>query len=172
MALHPHHARVSPKAPLISESSSSEPTSRANSATHRKWIFDLIIGILFLVVGYLSYSLYTNRVAAPVETQVSGFTPFGKPTQIDVLNGCGVAGVAAKISARLRQRGFDVVEIRNYKSFDLRQTIVIDRVGNLAQALRVASALGVGRDNVIQEINLDYYVDVTVVIGKDFESLH
>jgi hypothetical protein len=156
----------------MSETMSSEPASPSNSTTQRRWIFNLIIGILFLVVVYFSYSLYTNHVATSAESQGSGFTPLGKPIQVDVLNGCGVAGAAAKISTRLRQRGFDVVEIRNYKSFDIRETLVIDRVGNLHQALQVASALGVGRENVIQEINFDYYVDVTVVIGKDFQSLH
>jgi len=91
--------------------------------------------------------------------------------QIDVLNGCGDPGMAGKCSAFLRARGFDVVEMRNYKTFDLGESLVIDRAGNRENAERVAYALSVPKRNIIQQINQDYYVDVSVVIGKDYKTL-
>ena len=49
--------------------------------------------------------------------------------------------------------------------------MVIDRVGNLKNAEKVAYALGVKKQNIVQQLNQDYYVDVSVVIGKDHSSL-
>jgi len=42
----------------------------------------------------------------------------------------------------------------------------------LTAAQRVARALGVKEGNVIQQINPDYFVDVSVIIGKDFTQLN
>jgi hypothetical protein len=91
--------------------------------------------------------------------------------QIDVLNGCGDAGTATKFASFLRARGYDVVEMRNYKTFDLSESLVIDREGDLENAEKVAYALGVGKENIIQQINQDSYVDVSVVIGADYRKL-
>ena len=64
-----------------------------------------------------------------------------------------------------------MVEMKNYSSFRVAETLVIDRVGDLAAARRVAGALGVRESNVVQQINPDYFVDVSVVIGEDYTSL-
>jgi hypothetical protein len=49
--------------------------------------------------------------------------------------------------------------------------MVVDRVGNMQNAERVAYALGVKKENILQQMNPDYYVDVSVVIGKDYHAL-
>lgn len=61
--------------------------------------------------------------------------------------------------------------MRNYKTFDLEKSLVIDRAGDMLNAEKVAYAIGVAKENVIQQINQDYYVDVSVVIGKDYHTL-
>jgi hypothetical protein len=71
----------------------------------------------------------------------------------------------------LRTNGFDVVEMKNYKVSNIPHSIVVDRVGNLAAARRVAAALGISDKNVVQQLNPDYFVDVSVIIGADYSSL-
>ena len=39
-------------------------------------------------------------------------------------------------------------------------------------AYRVANALGVSEANVIRESSPDFYLDVSVIIGHDFEKLN
>lgn len=92
--------------------------------------------------------------------------------QIEVLNGCGISGIANAYTGVLRSNGFDVVETGNFDHFDLQETIVISRSGVLDNAKRVASALGVKEINVIREESPDYFLDVTVVIGHDYEQLN
>lgn len=92
--------------------------------------------------------------------------------QIEVLNGCGVSGIANAYTGLLRSNGFDVVETGNFESFDLQETIVISRSGVMDNAYRVANALGVPEQNVIRESSPDFFLDVSVVIGHDYEKLN
>jgi hypothetical protein len=137
----------------------------------RSLVLNVLIALLILLVGYLAYSLMDRTVLhRPVDTAKVGAGTTGV-IQIDLLNGCGASGVATSFRDYLRARGYDVVEMRNYKSFDVDQSLVIDRTGSLVNAEKVAYALGIKKSNVIQQINPDYFVDVSVVIGKDFPSL-
>lgn len=149
----------------------SPASTTAFSRILRLRVLNAVIILLAVVVGFLSYSLIRRHVIAPpVETTGSG-TSEGGVIQINVLNGCGVDGAASRCTTFLRDRGYDVVEIRNYKTFDVDESLVIDRTGNLTTAEKVAYALGIRKTNVIQELNPDYYVDVSVVVGRDFSSL-
>ena len=119
------------------------------------------------MVIYLAYSFIArNFINPPIQTKTDN-----KVIQIDVLNGCGIPGVAIKFTDYLRARGFDVLEMGNYKSFDVEETLVIDRTGKSDNAHKVAYALGVDDKNIIQQISPDAYLDCTVVIGKDFNNL-
>ncbi len=76
-----------------------------------------------------------------------------------------------RLQATLRQNNFDVVQIGNYRSFDIDNTLVVDRTGKKINALKVAEALGIDPKNVIQQINNDYFLDVSLIIGRDFNHL-
>lgn len=95
----------------------------------------------------------------------------GEIIQVEVRNGCGVDHLAAKTTDFLRQRGFDVVEVGDHTSFDQQHSVVIDRVGNLESARRVAAALDIPEDRVVQDIRHDYYLDASVIIGHDYKTL-
>jgi len=71
----------------------------------------------------------------------------------------------------LRARGYDVVEVRNYRTFDVKESFVIDRTGELDNAEKIAYALGIRKENIVQQLNPEYYIDVSVVIGRDHASL-
>lgn len=97
--------------------------------------------------------------------------PAADIVQLEVLNGCGVLGVADKFTEYLRKKNFDVVQVGNYISFDIDKTLIIDRTGNVANAEKVAGFLGIDESRIIQQINNDYFLDVTLVIGKDYGQL-
>lgn len=135
----------------------------------------LNISIFFLIAIniYMGYSIYiklnyktTTFDDEIVEGKVADLI------QVDVRNGCGVTGVADRYTDFLRKKGFDVADTGNYISSDIDETIVIDRIGNMANAFEVAKALGVKKQNIIQQLNKDYFIDVSVIIGKDYLSLN
>lgn len=107
--------------------------------------------------------------AAPVSNAASDSAR--EIIQVGVRNGCGQPGLAAEMRSYLVQRDFDVVEVGNHSSFDLDSSLVIDRVGDLAAARRVAAALGIPRRRVRQDLRPEYYLDASVLIGSDYRTL-
>jgi len=134
-------------------------------------ILNVAIVVLVMVVGYLAFSFLTRLLFAPPVDVVRAGDPRGGVIQVDVLNGCGAPRQATNLTAFLRSRGYDVVEIRNYHRYDVKETLVIERAGELRNAEKVARALGVPRTHIIQQLNPDYFVDVSVVVGLDYGTL-
>ena len=150
------------------------PRSTATAPSRRdlrSLILDVIIGALGLLVLVLAWSFLSRTVFHPPVDPVRSGSAARSTIQLDILNGCGASGAGTQATAYLRARGFDVVEYRNYRNFDVQETLVIDRAGNRENAEKVAYALGVAKGNIIEQINEDYYVDVSVLLGRDFGSL-
>ncbi len=135
-------------------------------------VLNILIVVLVLATGYFSYAFISNNyfASSPSAPDTVKARPV-RVLQLDVINGCGAKNVGAKFTDYLRAHGFDVVEVKNYKSSRVPQTLVVDRVGNLDAAREVALALGVENQNVIQQLSPDYYVDVSVIIGEDYATL-
>lgn len=91
--------------------------------------------------------------------------------KVEVLNGCGVSGVADKLTNYLRENKIDVVNLGNYRSFEIEKSIVIGRNKKIKNAELVASLVGLDQNSVIQQINPDYLLDVTFILGKDYRNL-
>lgn len=146
---------------------------KAKQSSPVNLILNIVIVLLATVVIFLFYSFISNTFLNPKVDPYVGDnrTTRGQIIQLDVLNGCGVGGVAQKFTDYLRKRNFDVVQLGNYTTFDVERSLVIDRVGDLQTARKVAYALGIDEKNVIQQISPDYYLDVSVVIGKDYSDL-
>ncbi len=135
------------------------------------WTLNVIIFLLFIVVAYLLYAFLFQQIPPNENNQPTVIDTTRQIIQVEVLNGSRGKGIAAKFTNYLRTKGIDVVDTRNYRSSDIEETIVIDRIGNLQNASQVANALGVSDTKIIQQINTDYFIAVTVVIGKDYPKL-
>ena len=130
----------------------------------------LLIGGLGVMV--LSYGLVTRALGPPDPERPSEETELvGSVIQVEVRNGAGIDHLAARATQYLRDRGFDVVEVGNYETFQQERSVVIDRVGDPEAARKVAEALGLPAERVRQEIRRQYYLDASVIIGDDYEQL-
>jgi hypothetical protein len=128
----------------------------------------LSILLLILLAALFTRIIYPRIVSERTEASVL----LSEVIQVEVRNGCGVPGLATRFTSVLRQNGFDVVESGNFDTFDVTRSFVIDRSGNMDNARRVARALGLPDDRIIREISPDFYLDATIVIGSDYESLN
>ena len=90
---------------------------------------------------------------------------------MEVLNGCGVSGVAEKLTDHLRSNNIDVVNLGNYRSFEIENSIIIGRNEKIRNAEIVAAIVGLDNQSIIQQINPDYLLDVTFILGKDYRDL-
>lgn len=138
------------------------------------FVLNAVIGFLSLLLVLLVFGLFTRIIYPRIENQRSEKNPelIGNIIQLEVLNGCGVPGLANDFTSTLRKNGFDVVETGNFKNFDMQNTVVIARTFNAENAQRVADALGVDPQHVFIEASEDFYLDATVVIGSDYKSLN
>ncbi len=146
----------------------------SNSSETNSFFLNASIGFLSLLLLLLIFGLFTRIIYPRIDSQRTSSNPelIGNIIQLEVLNGCGVPGLANNFTSTLRQNGFDVVETGNFKNFDMQNTVVIARTFDTENALRVADALGIKEENVFVEASEDFYLDATVVIGSDYESLN
>ncbi len=136
-------------------------------------LLNTVIFFLFAVVVYMSYSIYIKLSDKDTAKLPEVLPAASEIIQIEVLNGCGVSGVADRVTDYLRNKNFDVVYSDNYNSFDVDQTLFIDRTGNLANAKKVAGSLGnIRPENVYTTIYESDLLDVRVIIGKDYVKLN
>lgn len=138
----------------------------------RTVIFYSISSILTLLIIFLSYTLVARISSSPrKEANIIPTQQLSRKIQVEVLNGCGVEKVGDFFTDYLRKTGFDVISTGNYISFDMDNTLIIDRAGNISNALVLADSLGINKSNVIQQIQKELFLDVTIIIGKDFNLI-
>lgn len=93
------------------------------------------------------------------------------PVRVQVLNGCGVKGLAKLISPVLRAKGFDVRETRNAAHFRHHRTLIIDR-GTAGLGRIMADSLGLDSSRLTVEAARDLVdIDVTLIVGADYKLL-
>lgn len=133
-----------------------------------------VIGFLSLLLFLLIFGLFTRIVYPRIQNQRAEEQKqlISNIIQVEVLNGCGVAGLANQFTSALRKNGFDVVETGNFDNFDMQETVIISRTFNTDNAERVAEALGIHSKNILIEASEDFYLDATIVIGSDYNSLN
>ncbi|MFA8342414.1 MAG: LytR C-terminal domain-containing protein [Rhodothermaceae bacterium] len=139
--------------------------------TTTNFVLNIVIFLLVALIIYLVFSVAMKFGDDSSQTPKNNTEVVSEIIQVDVLNGCGKKGAADRFTDFLRNNKIDVVKTDNYISFDIDKTMVIDRIGNMANAKKIADLLGVSRKNVIQQLNEDYFLDVTVIIGKDYYNL-
>lgn len=132
------------------------------------------IGFLSILLLILLFALGTRIIYPRIQNQRATLESnlIGEIIQVEVLNGCGVSGLATRFTSLLRDNGFDVVETGNFDNFDLEETIVISRTKSKDNARRIAQAMGVDDKNILVESSDDFYLDATIVIGSDYNNLN
>lgn len=129
----------------------------------RRWLIagGVLCAILLLYV--LARSFRHDRVEGHAFDIPSGRNRI----QVEVLNGSRKAGLARLGARRLRRQGIDVVYFGNAGPPGVDTTRVVLRRGTENRAERVRAALGAGV--IVTEPDTLRRVDVTVILGPDFE---
>lgn len=126
--------------------------------------------VMVLITGAVLGTWIAQWVQAPraVPSVVTVPIPsvFGERVRVEVRNGGGRPGMARAATSVLRDAGFDVVEVDNWHNFQVDSSFVLDRVGKVDAARKAADALGIGQVRAEPDPNL--YVDLTVVVGRDW----
>ncbi|MBK7630684.1 MAG: LytR C-terminal domain-containing protein [Ignavibacteriales bacterium] len=143
----------------------------SGSEKNTNLFFIIASAILTLFAVFLLYSVLDKTgLIASKDNQNTKPQNVQQLIQVEVLNGCGVTGVGDGLTNILRAKGIDVVKTGNYRSFDIDNTFIIDRLGKTETANRVADSLNLDKRFIITEKNASYFLDLTIVIGKDYKN--
>ncbi len=135
----------------------------------RDRIRGIVIALLFGVVGAFLASLWLEiRRETPAAQMAPAGLWEGRNIRVEVLNGAGVHDLAMRATARLRDQEFDVVYYGNAADFEQDSSVAIARLDSVEPARRVADALGLHR--VVHEPDRNLYLDVTVILGSDWQE--
>ncbi len=161
---------------------------KKKSKPQTKFVYTVLIVVLAIVVIGFIYSFaqksWTNGVTiqnpqlndtqkAQLAIDLYEENPI-LDIKVEVLNGCGEKGIAAKISDFLRTEHIDVIRSENADNFDYDRTIIIQRSDDLFNLKTVAKALNFDindEDRVIIQSSSTSDVDLTLILGKDYLSV-
>ena len=94
--------------------------------------------------------------------------------EVEILNGCGVPGLAEKVSNYLRSQQMDVVRSDNADHYNYDQTILILRNENFEGLKKVSQSFGINEQDELRIKHIPdekLSVDITVIIGSDFATI-
>ncbi len=136
------------------------------------WLLAGATGTIILAIA--AWPEFSSRsidpsVAPPVAAEPA---PLPQAVRVEILNGCGVSQVAARLTRQARQVGLDVIHEGNADHFGYQHTLVIRRGGERRHAEQVAAVLGIPH-LIDQQIEQDFRLaDVTIIIGRDFKRIN
>jgi hypothetical protein len=136
-------------------------------------LVELGIVVLFLIIAaYVASSMVQiTKGYSQERTAVEYFV------NLQILNGCGQAGVAGLITEQLEKTirkplTVRVVDAANFDNFNVDTTFIISRKADTTAAKLLARQLGLDEDIAYRELE-DNYMDIgaTLVVGKDYHRL-
>ena len=167
----------------------SKPLRRKkHSHPYKNLPLDLAIGVAgILLLGFI-YSLSQSTIHTGVPMKVT-FPKIDEPKmlakelyskdpikdiKVEILNGCGIKGIAAKTSEYLRSNyRIDVVRSDNADKYDYSKTVIIGRNEDLDKILSIIKAFDISinnSDHIRHAPDETLGVDVTIILGKDINS--
>lgn len=137
-------------------------------------MYEALLVVLFGAVMVYGYS-FAKKITYGADAESAGPALL---VRVQVLNGCGIKDAASDVTEGLRNAGdaiyqFDVVDQGNFATFDVTETLILDRRQSMAAAARIAEILGVDSDHVIHQNLTENVLDieVSVLLGSDFATL-
>jgi hypothetical protein len=128
----------------------------------------IVLVVLGLAAGgYVGAKLSRYDVPIPEAVRKAIPEPGAAGTRVEVLNAGGREGMAQLATDQLRDRGFDVVYFGNEQPFGRETSEVVARTDDSVSARAVGRSLGIPAFRV--EPDSSRYVDVTVILGTDWE---
>lgn len=134
------------------------------------YVFIVFLSFIFitLLMSFINRMSYEEPIVASVPESQKIITQ--EVIQLNILNGCGVSGLASKAKEYLHNRGFDIVEIGNSNQ-QYNKTTIVDRLGDKESVRRLAYAIGVADSSIVVEIDSSLFLRATLILGNDYKEL-
>ena len=142
----------------------------------------VILSLFILVFGFLGSMLdrlLFNNGSLPLSkkdlSEMIASTKYelrtGHKIEIEIQNGCGVAGLANIYTDFLRAEGYDVLDSKNAQHFSYSQSLILHHNDDYERALSLANTMGVSESQISVLEDENKLHDLTLIIGQDYRSL-
>ena len=164
--------------------------TKKNQTRQSNLFYNILIGVLsILVVGFVysfakkswSKGVYIQDPNIALNTssdeQLAVDIYEANPIldiKVEILNGMGEKGIAAKTADYLRTQNIDAIRWENADNFNYKRTILIQRSNDTLHLETVAKALGFDindKEHVMFQPNESADVDYTLILGSDYQSV-
>ena len=153
-----------------------------NILKFKKLLFNILIITIFLIVIGFIWSFIENfnneKISYTKASELKKLLVIndyekatGHRIRIEILNGCGVSGLADKYSNLFRENGFDVILSKNARNFGYEKSEVILRSDEKTLAIETAKLIGIPIEEITESFDELLDCDVTIIIGKDYNQL-
>ncbi len=131
-------------------------------------IFSVICAISYysISIGKSRMTYFSNKELNNQKPVIPSIPSIGK---IEILNGCGISGVAGKIADFLRSKNFDVKQIANAETWNYQNTLIVSRKEDMKIANKIGEYLNI--DKVFLLRDKDCLYDVSIFIGADIGDI-
>jgi hypothetical protein len=135
---------------------------------------NLLVIWLLVVINAALISSFVHKIIGSRQTpDINTRTEIAEnPVKIQVLNGCGVKGVANDFADYLQRKNYDVTDISNATTWDYGNTVIINRERRDKKIVeKFRDLIGIPKELVYPIKNDENESDLTLIIGSDYESL-
>lgn len=119
-------------------------------------------------IGGVSYWVVDRAETAQV-VQDLFYPPNGRLPTVEVLNGSGISGAAAKVAEMLREKGYSVKAVGNAETFDFVSCEIICHDDSEDGARELAAMLN--SKTIKLQPDESAPADVTIIVGRDYVAL-
>ncbi|RKY50473.1 MAG: hypothetical protein DRP86_03465 [Candidatus Neomarinimicrobiota bacterium] len=158
---------------------------KKNQETASPLLNGIIVGLTLVILVFL-YSVIQRQQPVPRETDLASTSLDNIPSavlsyqekmkekvnlRVEVLNGCGVSGLAARTKLLLTRKGVDVISTGNAPHHNYQRTRIYIHGDNFEKAKKIQEMMGITTDPLIDEFSSDVPCDMTIILGHDYMEL-
>jgi hypothetical protein len=111
------------------------------------------------------------------QTEASQFSsaekvrPVPQKSQIEILNGCGVAGIASIATDFCREEGIDVVYSGNFQNYAVKESYIIGWTENENDVNTIGKIIGLEQSKISFKKDSNKQLAASIILGADYKNL-
>ena len=126
--------------------------------------------LVFIIIYNKNKILSPSNTTPQLISSINFDETLNDRLQIEVLNGCGVKGIADLYTNYLRKNGYDVINYKNAENFSYNSTIILIHKNNL-NTNHFKNLMKIDPLNIKNLFDEKIFFDLTLIIGKDYKKL-
>lgn len=147
---------------------SDPPSSPVQVRWDTAGVFVLLLFVIGLQLGLGQGFLDRSSDLSPASPELDSTA---RAVEVQVLNGVGKSGLAARFKAVLEKEGISVVDIGNAPIGTFAETTVFVHRNASVAAKQIARLLGIPTERVRVGPTSPSGLDITIIVGADFDSM-